>query len=55
MKKYIEKAMTFTEYTKLIDDLLAEGKTTGPNQSEAMYNYGKLNRRECSVSKRRSY
>jgi hypothetical protein len=28
----------------LIDDLLLDGKTTGPNQSEAMFNYGKLNR-----------
>ena len=36
--------MTFAEYLKLIDDLLAEGKTTGENQSEAMFNYGKLNR-----------
>jgi len=36
--------MTFAEYIKLIDDLLLDGKTTGPNQSEAMYNYGKLNR-----------
>jgi len=44
MKEYIEKAMTFAEYTKLIDDLLAEGKTTGQNQSEAMFGYGKLNR-----------
>ncbi len=44
MKQYIEKAMTFAEYTKLIDDLLADGKTTGPNQSTQMYNYGKLNR-----------
>jgi hypothetical protein len=44
MKEYIEKSMTFAEYLKLIDGLLAEGKTTGPNQSEAMFNYGKLNR-----------
>ena len=44
MKSYIEKSMTFAEYLKLIDDLLAEGKTTGANQSEAMFNYGKLNR-----------
>jgi hypothetical protein len=44
MKEYIEKAMTFAEYIKLIDDLLLDGKTTGPNQSEAMFNYGKLNR-----------
>jgi hypothetical protein len=44
MKKYIEKGMAFAEYIKLIDDLLADGKTTGPNQSEEMFNYGKLNR-----------
>ena len=28
----------------MIDDRLLVGKTTGPNQSEAMFNYGKLNR-----------
>ncbi len=44
MKNYIEKSMTFAEYIKLIDDLLLDGKTTGPIQSEAMFNYGKLNR-----------
>ncbi|HMJ08930.1 MAG TPA: thioredoxin family protein [Pyrinomonadaceae bacterium] len=44
MKQYIDKAMTFAEYVKLIDDLLAEGKTTGPVQSEAMFGYGKINR-----------
>jgi hypothetical protein len=44
MKEYIEKSMSYAEYIKLIDDLLLEGKTTGPNQSEAMFNYGKLNR-----------
>ena len=36
--------MTYAEYIKLIDDLLLDGKTTGTNQSEAMFNYGKLNR-----------
>lgn len=44
MKNYLKKSMTFAEYIKLIDDLLLEGKTTGPNQTEAMVNYGKLNR-----------
>jgi hypothetical protein len=44
MKEYIEKSRTFAEYLELIDGLLAEGKTTGPMQSEAMFNYGKLNR-----------
>ena len=44
MKSYAEKSITFAEYLQLIDDLLAAGKTTGANQSEAMFNYGKLNR-----------
>ena len=44
MEKYIEKAMTFSDYEKLIDDLLAENKTTGLNQSEAMVGYARLNR-----------
>jgi hypothetical protein len=44
MEQYIEKSMSFAEYIKLIDDLLLDGKTTGENQSEAMFNYGKLNR-----------
>jgi hypothetical protein len=42
--EYAEKAMSFGEYTQLIDQLLTEGKTTGPVQNEAMFNYGKLNR-----------
>jgi hypothetical protein len=42
--KNLKKLMTFAEYLKLIDDLLLEGKTTGENQSEAMFGYGKLNR-----------
>ncbi len=44
MKEYIQNSMRYAEYIDLIDGLLLEGKTTGPNQSEAMFNYGKLNR-----------
>ena len=44
MKKYIENSMSFAEYIKLIDDLLMDGKTTGTVQSDAMFDYGKLNR-----------
>ncbi len=44
MKNYIDRSMSFTEYLALIDGLLAEGKTTGPNQSEALSNYARLNR-----------
>jgi hypothetical protein len=48
MEKYLEKAMTYSQYVKLIDDLLAEGKTTGTNHSEEMLGYGKLNRQRMS-------
>jgi len=44
MKGYIESSISFDEYISLIDSLLAEGKTTGPKQSESMFNYGQLNR-----------
>src|SRR5688500_1964754 len=44
MKEYLDRAMSFTEYLTLIDRLLGEGKTTGPKQSDAMFNYGKINR-----------
>jgi len=44
LRKYLGRGMTYAEYVKLIDDLLRDGKTTGPNQSERMFNYGKLNR-----------
>ena len=40
---YLQKAMTYAAYTKLIADLLAEGHTTGPDQSEAFIHYTQLN------------
>lgn len=48
LKKYVDSAMTFAEYETLVDELLAVGKTTGTNQSEAMVGYGKLNRQRMS-------
>lgn len=41
--KLIQNTMTYEGYRQLINDLLAEGKTTGPNQSEAMTHYTELN------------
>jgi hypothetical protein len=35
--------LTYDAYRNLIDKLLAEGKTTGPDNSEAMLNYSKMN------------
>ena len=43
MKNYNEKSITFDEYNRRIDEVVAAGKTTGPNQSEELAEYTKLN------------
>lgn len=40
---YLQKAITYAAYKKLIEDLLAEGKATGPVQSASMTHYSQLN------------
>lgn len=42
-KEVIDSGLSYTEYRLLIDDLLAEGKTSGTNHSEANLNYTKMN------------
>lgn len=39
----IDSAMTYEAYRKLTDELLAQDKTTGVNQSESLLHYTKLN------------
>ncbi len=39
---YLEKAMDYEFYVRMMDDLLAQGKTTGPNQSEDYIHYTQL-------------
>jgi len=39
----IEDSISYQEYRTLVVDLLAEGKSTGKNQSEDLLNYSKLN------------
>jgi hypothetical protein len=41
-------AYTYGTYRQLIDDLLAQGKTTGPQQSEDLLAYAKLNEQRMS-------
>ena len=43
MQKYLEKAMAYDEYNRLIDELVRAGKTSGPNQSEELAQFTKLN------------
>ena len=40
---YLEKSMTYESYKRLVDNLLAAGKSTGTEQSEAMTHYSQLN------------
>ena len=45
IEKSLESALTYSEYRTLVSDLLEENKSTGENQSEALYNYSFLNDR----------
>lgn len=38
-----EGAMTYPAYRELVDKLLAEGKSTGPNQTDDLLEYSKMN------------
>lgn len=42
-EQVLRDAMDYSTYRKHIDELLAEGKTTGPNQSDDLTNYTKIN------------
>ncbi|GAB3826889.1 thioredoxin family protein [Hymenobacter jeollabukensis] len=41
-------AYSYAAYRQLLDELLAQGLTTGPNQSEALLHYAKLNEQRMS-------
>ncbi len=41
----LDRAMSYGEYRELVAQLAAEGKSTGPEQTEALINYTQLNHR----------
>ncbi|AUC16975.1 thioredoxin family protein [Tenacibaculum sp. SZ-18] len=41
----LESSISYEKYRELVSHLLKEHKSTGPNQSEALYNYSLLNDR----------
>ena len=43
ISKSLENTYTYQEYRDLVANLLAEGKSTGPEQSDYILNYSKLN------------
>lgn len=45
IQRSLENTITYQEYKDLVKKLLAEGKSTGPNQSDALTNYSLLNDR----------
>lgn len=42
-RNYIEKSVSYDAYKQLVEHLLAAGKVTGPQQSEALMHYSQLN------------
>jgi len=44
IKNSLDKSISYQEYKDLIVDLLAEGKSTGKNQTEDLLNYSKLSK-----------
>jgi len=45
IEESLPKAITYTEYRTLVKQLAEEGKSTGPEQTEALTNYTQLNDR----------
>jgi len=43
IREKVKASMSYEEYRALMGKLVAEGKTTGPNQSESMANYTRMN------------
>lgn len=43
MTNYISKSISYNDYVTLLDNLMAQGKTTGQNHSDDYINYAKLN------------
>ena len=44
-RSLVDKAMTYEVYRSLLDNLLEQGLTTGPKQSEAMLGYATINQK----------
>lgn len=42
-KSLLDSAYTYASYRALIDELVAQGKTTGPTQNDKMLDYTKMN------------
>lgn len=43
IQKSLDRSLTYEEYRTLVTNLLKQGKSTGPEQSEALWHYSKLN------------
>lgn len=44
----LQKGITYQDYRKLVSNLLADGKSTGSNQSDSLLNYSMLNDRRMN-------
>lgn len=48
MREYLDRSMSFEEYSGLVEQLAKEGGTTGTERSESLVNYTRLNRQRMS-------
>ena len=48
IKDSLTKSTSYTAFRSLVSDLLEKGKSTGPNQSDALLNYSMLNDRRMA-------
>jgi len=48
IKESLQKGITFPEYKEMVSQLLQDGKSTGPSQSEEIFEYSKLNYKRMS-------
>ncbi len=48
IQKSLQQSYSYAEYRQLIQQLLSEGKTTGPKQSETMTHYTQLNEKRMT-------
>lgn len=48
IKESLQKGIGFSEYKEMVSQLILDGKSTGPNQSDALLNYSKLNERRMA-------
>lgn len=54
LEDYLKRSISYEEYVQRLDQLLAEGKTTGPEQNENKLEYARLNRQRIKRNEKQT-